>query len=341
MFQLTRRLKPVSVCKYGIMHAITVKQPGGPDVLEWTTVPTPDPGPGEVRLRVIAAGVNPADARQREGKYPPPAGASQIMGLECSGVVDALGPGVTWPKIGDPVVALLAGGGYAEQVVVPASQCLALPDGVDAVESAGLMEAACTVVSNLDAVRLAPGETVLVHGGAGSIGGFAIQYCKAVGCRVIATAGSLDKLAYCTDRGADAVIDYHTNWWDAITELTAGRGVDVIMDVVGAPYMRHNVESLARFGRLISIGRQQGSQCVVDFGALQARQGTITATGLRYRPVDEKAAICQRVGEVVMPLVMSGVIRAARTTRFAMTEVTAAHRLLEDGQKLGKVVLVV
>ncbi|MCL2652428.1 MAG: NAD(P)H-quinone oxidoreductase [Propionibacteriaceae bacterium] len=323
------------------MHAITFKQPGGPDVLEWTTVATPDPGPGEVRLRVIAAGVNPADARQREGKYPPPAGASEILGLECSGVVDAVGDDVLAPQMGDTVVALLAGGAYAEQVVVPAAQCVALPDGVDAVESAGLMEAACTVVSNLDAVRLAPGETVLVHGGAGSIGGFAIQYCKAIGCRVIATAGSPDKLEYCADRGADEAIDYHTDWWAAVADATGGHGADVIMDVVGAPYMQHNVESLARFGRLVSIGRQQGSQCLVDLGALQARQGTITATGLRYRPLEEKAAICRRVGEAVVPLVAGGAIRQARTTRFAMTDATDAHRLLQSTEKLGKIVLVV
>jgi len=323
------------------MYAITIQQPGGPDVLEWTTVPTPDAGPGEVRLRVIAAGVNPADLQQREGRYPPPAGASEVLGLECSGVVDSVGDGVTWPKVGDAVVALLAGGGYAEQVVVPAAQCVALPDGLDAVESAGLMEVACTVVSNMDAVHLAPGETVLIHGGAGGIGGFAIQYCKALGCRVIATAGHPDTLAYCTDRGADKVIDYHTDWWDAVTDLSGGRGVDVIIDVVGAPYLQHNVESLARYGRLVSIGRAQGTQGLLDLGALQARQGTITATGLRHRPLDEKAAICRRVGQAVMPLVASGVIRQAHTTQFAMRNAADAHRLLASGNSLGKIVLVV
>jgi len=322
------------------MHAITFQQPGGPDVLEWTTVPTPEPGPGEVRLRVVAGGVNPADTHQREGNYPPPAGASEILGLECSGVVDAVGSGVSSPKVGDTVIALLAGGGYAEQVVVPAAQCVALPDGLDAVESAGLMEVACTVVSNMDAVHLAPGETALIHGGAGGIGGFAIQYCKALGCRVIATAGRPDTLAYCADRGADKAIDYHDAWWDAVADLTEGRGVDVIIDVVGAPYLQHNVQSLARFGRLVSIGRAQGTKGLLDLGALQARQGTITATGLRHRPLDEKAAICERVAEAVMPLLASGAIRQAHTTQFAMPDAADAHRLLESGNSLGKIVLV-
>ena len=236
------------------MHSVVVTIPGPADGLAWAETATPVPGPGEVRLATIAAGVNRADLLQRQGHYPPPPGTSEILGLEVTGTVDAVGEGVAWPRLGDTVGALLAGGGYAEQVAAPAGQCLPLPPGVDAVTAAGLIEVSATVVSNFDAVHLTAGETLLVHGGAGGVGSFAIQYAKALGCRVIATAGRHDKLEYCRQRGADVAIDYHDEWWDAVAVATDDRGADVILDIIGAAYLEPNVKSLATGGRLVVIG---------------------------------------------------------------------------------------
>jgi len=323
------------------MYALIVTRFGGPEVLQWQEVPTPVPGAGEVRLTVTAAGVNHADVNQREGHYPPPPGASDILGLECSGVVNAAADDVTWPRVGDTVVALLAGGGYAEQVVVPAGQCLPLPDGIDVVDGATLMEATATAVSNLDLVHLTPGETVLMHGGAGGIGSFVIQYGKALGCRVIVTAGRADKLEYCRSLGADAAIDYHGDWWEGVAAATDGKGVDVIIDVIGGPYLEHNVELLARGGRLCVIGRQQGSRGTLDLGALQARQATVTATGLRGRPLAEKAAICAGIHERVWPMIASGAVKPSHITRFDIRHAVDAYALLDGGDNMGKIVLAI
>jgi len=322
------------------MRAIVVSSPGGPEQMTWTEVPTPEPGPGEVLIRVAAAGVNRADLLQRQGHYPPPPGASDILGLECSGVVESVGPGVTIPTPGGPVVALLPGGGYAEYVLAAATCCVTPPAGVDLVTAGGLMEAAATVVSNFDTARLDPSETVLIHGGAGGVGSFAIQYAHALGCRVLATAGTPDKRDYCRGLGADVVLDYHDAWWDEVRAATDGRGADVILDVLGAGALEHNLNCLAPDGRLIIIGTQKGNRGTLDIGRLLARRGTIIATGLRGRPPAQKAAICHAVATRLWPLYEGGDITPPATTLIPLADAARAHELLESGASHGKIVLV-
>ena len=321
------------------MKAIVVRQPGGPAELMWDEVPTPQPGPGQVQVKVVAAGVNRADLLQRQGHYPPPPGASDILGLEATGVVTRCGDGVTAWRPGDPVVVLLAGGGYAEYVVVPASTCVAPPSGIDLATAGGLMEAAATVLSNMDAVGLTRGETVLVHGGAGGVGGFAIQYAHTQGCRVIATAGTPDKLEYCRHLGADVAIDYHGEWWDDVAMATDDRGADVIWDIIGAAYLEHNVNALAEDGRLVIIGMQKGARGTLNIARLLAKRGTILATGLRGRPESQKAAICTGVAERVWPHYADGTISTPPTTFVPMPQAARAHELLESGSVTGKIVL--
>ncbi|MEL4503471.1 NAD(P)H-quinone oxidoreductase [Luteococcus sp. H138] len=322
------------------MHAITVTEAGGPEQIEWAEIPTPSPAPGEVLVKTIAAGVNRADLLQRQGHYPPPKGISETMGLEATGTIAELGEGVTGMSIGDQVVCLLAGGGYAEYFVVPAGQCIAVPKGVDAVTAAGLVEVAATVVSNMDGVGLAPGETFLVHGGAGGIGTFAIQYAKALGCRVLTTAGSPEKLEHCRAMGADVAIDYHDDWLAAVKEATDGKGADVILDVMGAKYLELNVDALATGGRLAIIGMQGGVKGTLNIGKLLTKRGTVTATSLRFRPVEQKAEICQRVAEVVWPMVADGRIKPAPETRIPLAEARRAHEQLAGGDNIGKIILV-
>ncbi|MDR1710884.1 MAG: NAD(P)H-quinone oxidoreductase [Propionibacteriaceae bacterium] len=311
------------------MRVIEVQEPGGPEQLLVSEAATPEAGPGEVRIKVVAAGVNRADLLQRQGYYPPPAGTSDVIGLEVSGIADS----------GEPKVALLAGGGYAEYVVVPAGQAIRPPDGVDLVSAAGLIEVAATVLSNFDHVHLAPGETVLIHGGAGGIGTFATQYAKALGARVITTAGSASKLALSRELGADVAIDYHGDW-AAEVKQAAPKGVDVILDIMGAKYLEANVAALATGGRLVVIGLQGGRKGTLDLNRLLSKRGTVTATSLRYRPAAEKAAICAAVEARVWPLVESGTIRLAPQTLFEFADVAAAHRLLESGENAGKILLV-
>ena len=322
------------------MHAITVTEPGGPEQIEWTEVETPSPTAGEVLVRTVAVGVNRADLLQRQGHYPPPKGISEIMGLEASGVVEQLGEGVSDLAVGDEVVCLLAGGGYAEYFVVPAGQCIRPPQGVDLVTAAQLMEVAATVVSNMDGVQLSPGETFLVHGGAGGIGTFAIQYAMALGCRVITTAGSEAKLEHCRQMGADVAIDYHDDWVDAVKEATDRKGVDVILDVMGAKYLEFNVDALATNGRLVIIGMQGGVKGTLNIGKLLNKRALVTATSLRLRPVEEKAAICRRVAEVVWPMVESGQVKPAPETRIPLAEARRAHEQLDGGDNIGKIILV-
>ena len=321
------------------MRIVDVTAPGGPENLTITQAPRPSAGPGEVVIKVAAAGVNRADLLQRQGYYPPPPGASPVMGLEASGVIDEVGAGVDGWHPGDPVVALLAGGGYAEYVAVPAGQVLPAPDGVDLVSAAGLMEVAATVVSNFDHVHLDAGETVLIHGGTGGIGTFAIQYAKAIGARVLTTAGSAAKLELCRELGADVAIDYHDDWAAAVAEATSGSGVDVILDVIGAKYLEANVASLAVGGRLVVIGLQGGRKGTLDLGQLLAKRAVVTATSLRGRPDEEKAAICAEVLRRAWPLVASGTIRLAPESRFPLEQVADAHRRLESGDNTGKVLL--
>lgn len=322
------------------MHAITTESPGAPEVLQWTEVETPTPGPGEVLIRTIAAGVNRADLLQRQGHYPPPAGISDIIGLEVSGQVHAVGEGVTEPAVGDHVVALLAGGGYAEFVAAPAGQCIPIPDGVDSVTAGGLIEVAATVVSNLDYAQLRAGETILIHGGAGGIGSFAIQYAKALGAKVLSTAGTNDKCSYCHDLGADVSINYRDDWAAIVADATDKRGVDVILDNMGAKYLMPNVKALAPDGRLMIIGLQGGVKAELNLNLLLTKRASVTAMSLRGRPVEQKVAICRRVREVVWPMLADGTIRPTTETRIPLAEAARAHELLESGVNVGKIILV-
>lgn len=321
------------------MRAITVTEPGGPEVLTLAEVDAPAIARDEVLIRVVAAGVNRADVLQRQGHYPPPRGVSDIIGLEVAGHIEAIGDDVTGWGVGDPCVALLAGGGYAELVAVPAGQVVAPPAGVDLVTAAGLIEVAATVVSNMDHVGLAPGETLLVHGGAGGIGSFAIQYAKSLGCTVAATAGTAEKLEVCRELGADIALDYHDDWVSLLKEATEGHGADVILDIMGAKYLDANVKSLATGGRQVTIGLQGGVKGELNLGVLLSKRATVTATSLRFRPVDEKAAICRRVVDVVWPLIEAGTIRLAGETRFGVERVAEAHAWLVSGDNVGKIVL--
>ncbi|WP_026423785.1 NAD(P)H-quinone oxidoreductase [Actinokineospora inagensis] len=318
------------------MHAITISEPGGPEVLRWTEVPDPVAGPGEVVLRVAAAAVNRADLLQRRGFYPPPAGASEVPGLECSGVVAEVGEGVTGWRIGDEVCALLAGGGYAERVAVPAGQLLPKPSEVDLVTAAGLPEVACTVWSNVvQTGRLTAGETLLVHGGAGGIGTHAIQVGKALGATVAVTAGSAERLTRCAGLGADITLDYRD------TEFENEVAADVILDNMGAKYLRRNVTALKRGGRLVVIGMQGGNVGDLDVAALLRKNGTVAATGLRHRPVGEKAAIVAAVVENVWPMIADGRVKPVTHAVLPITRAGDAHRMLETGGVFGKVLLAV
>ena len=322
------------------MHAITLTDFGGTEMMQWTEVPTPMPGRGEVLIRTVAVGVNRADLLQRAGFYPPPPGTSELMGLEVSGVVAGLGEGVTSLSFGDEVVALLAGGGYAEYVVAPVGQVIPAPQGVDLVSAAGLIEVAATVVSNMDLVHLSAGETFLVHGGAGGIGTFAIQYAKSLGATV-ATTASAAKADHCRAMGADIVCDYHEDWVAQITEATGGRGVDVILDIIGAKYLDPNVRVLADDGRIVIIGMQKGTKGELNISRLLNKRGTISATSLRFRPAEQKAAITAAVRDRIWPLIADGSIRPAPETRIPLAEAARAHELLDSGSNIGKIILTV
>lgn len=299
----------------------------------------PVPAPGELLIQVAAAGVNRADLQQRIGVYPPPPGASEIIGLECSGTVAAVGDNVSGWEVGEPCVALLAGGGYAELVAVPAGQVVRPPEGVDLVTAGGLMEVAATVVSNCDLARLAAGETFLVHGGAGGIGSFAIQYAKHLGATVVTTAGSEAKLDYCRALGADLAVSYRDDWSAALADFAGGRGVDVILDNMGAKYLASNLAALATDGRLMIIGLQGGSTAEINIGRMLVKRVTVTATSLRGRPVEQKSAIARRVAESVWPLLAGGEIRPTIETRFRLADAAQAHARLESGDNIGKILL--
>jgi putative PIG3 family NAD(P)H quinone oxidoreductase len=324
------------------MHAIVITEPGGPEVLQWTEVPDPQPGPGEVLIDVTASAVNRADLLQRQGLYPPPPGAPPYPGLECSGRVAAAGPGVTGWRVGDEVCALLSGGGYAERVAVPAGQVLPVPAGVDVVSAGGLPEAACTVWANVFQVgRLAPGETVLVHGGASGIGTFALQLARVWGARVMCTAGSPQKLARCEELGADRAISYRDeDFAEAVRDFTGAAGADVILDIMGASYLARNVESLATGGRLVVIGLLGGTRAELDLHMLHAKRASVHASTLRSRPPAEKAAVVAEVGEHVWPLIEAGKVRPVIDRVLPMKEAAAAHRVVEAGAHIGKVLLV-
>jgi putative PIG3 family NAD(P)H quinone oxidoreductase len=325
------------------MRAVIAAESGGPEVLSVAEIADPEPGAGEVVLQVAAAGLNRADLMQRMGFYPPPPGASEIIGMECSGTVAAVGPDVEGWSVGDRACALLAGGGYAERVVVPAGQLMPLPAGVDLVTAAALPEVAATVWSNVFMVAgLQPRETLLVHGGAGGIGSFAIQLAHQLGARVITTAGTAEKLIACAALGADVTINYREqDFVEEVRRATDGHGADVILDNMGAKYLGRNVEALATEGRLVIIGLQGGTKGELDINALLRKRGAVIATALRSRPVEEKSAICAAVVEHVWPLVAEGLVRPIVHGTFPLAEAAAAHELMESGEHTGKILLTV
>lgn len=323
------------------MRAVTQTSPGGPETLVVTELPDPVPGPGDVLIEVAATAVNRADLLQRQGFYPPPPGASDVIGLECSGTIAAVGEGVTAWAVGDQVCALLAGGGYASLVVVPEGQVMPVPDGIDLVTAAALPEVACTVWSNVFMVAaLRPDEVFLVHGGAGGIGTFAIQLASRLGARVFTTAGSEDKLARCRELGAEVAISYRDqDFVEVVREATGGRGADVVLDNMGAKYLGRNVDVLATEGRLVIIGMQGGSKAELNIGQLLSKRGAVIATTLRARPTEGKARICASVVEHVWPLVADGSIEPVVSAVLPLDDVADAHRLIEGGGNIGKVLL--
>lgn len=326
------------------MRVIEVPEPGGPERLRTGERPDPEPGPGEVLVRVAAAGVNRADLLQREGRYPAPPGAPDWPGLEVSGVVAGHGPGVdaaAWP-LGARVAALLPGGGYATLAVVPAALLLPVPEGVDLVDAAGLPEAVCTAWSNLvDAGRLRAGETVLVQGGSGGVGSVAVQLAAALGADVVATAGGPERAARCRDLGARVVVDHRTEEVAAaVRAATDGRGADVVLDVLGAGGLATNLAALATGGRLVVIGTQRGSRGELDLGLLMARRASVIGTTLRARPLDEKARIVADVRAGAWPMLADGRLRPVVHARLPLDRAGDAHRLLDSGDVFGKLLLV-
>jgi putative PIG3 family NAD(P)H quinone oxidoreductase len=325
------------------MKAIVVTEPGGPEVLQWQDVPDPRPAPDDVLVEIVAAGVNRADLLQRQGFYDPPPGSPPYPGLECSGRIVAMGEQVTGWSVGEPVCALLGGGGYADRVAAPAGQVLPVPEGLDLVGAAALPEAACTVWSNVFMLAgLREGETLLVHGGSSGIGTFAIQLAIAFGARVAVTSGSAAKLERCRQLGAEIAINYRDEDFVAgIKEATGGRGADVILDIMGASYLARNIEALAPAGRLAIIGQQGGRRAELDLGALMGKRAAILSTSLRARPASEKAAIVASTRKHVWPLIADGRIRPVVDRVLPITEAAQAHRVIEAGEHFGKIVLAV
>jgi putative PIG3 family NAD(P)H quinone oxidoreductase len=324
------------------MLAVTVTEPGDADVLRWAEVAEPGCGSDEVLVDVAASAVNRADILQRQGRYPPPAGASAVLGLECSGRIAAVGEDVARWTVGDEVCALLAGGGYAEKVAVPAGQCMSVPAGVDLVTAAALPEVACTVWSNLVEIgQLRRGESFLVHGGGSGIGTMAIQVAAALGAQpVLTTVGSTEKAAACAELGADGVINYNeTDFAAAAREATSGAGVDLILDILGASYLERNVDTLAAGGRLVVIGLQGGVRGELDLGRLMRVSGSIRASTLRARPVAEKAALCAEVEARLWPMIADGRVRPVVAATIPMDRAAEAHRLVESSTHVGKVLL--
>lgn len=323
------------------MQAITVTEPGGPEVLSWAKVPDPTPGPGEVIVEVAAAGVNRADLLQRQGLYPPPPGASDIIGLECSGTITNVGAALPLDRIGEKVCAVLAGGGYAQKVAVPVGQLMAIPDGVSLVDAGGIAEVTCTVWSNLDMVaNLSEGEWLLIHGGGSGVGTMAIQIGRALGARIAVTAGSQAKLDRCAALGAEVLINYNEqDFVQAMKDATGGRGANVILDNMGAAYLTRNVDALARDGRLVIIGMQGGVKAELDINALLRKNASVHATSLRGRPESEKAAICAQVERTVWPWIHAGVVTPVIDRVMPMADAAEAHRLLADGAVTGKIIL--
>lgn len=323
------------------MHAIAINEFGGPENLVWTEVDDPEPGHGEVLVEVAASAVNRADVNQRRGNYPPPPGVTDVPGLECSGTIAAVGGGVTGWQVGDKVCALLAGGGYAERAVAPAGQLLPVPENVDLATAASLPEVTCTVWSNVIRVAgLSEGEVLLVHGGASGIGTHAIQVAKALGARVAVTAGSAQRLERCAELGADILVNYKDqDFVDLVREATEGHGADVVLDNIGAKYLPGNVDVLASGGRLVIIAMQGGRKGELDIGKLLGKRASVTATGLRSRPLPDKAEIVADVTARLWPMFASSTVKPVVHDRVPMPEAARAHRMLEAGEVVGKLLL--
>ena len=322
------------------MKVISITSPGGPEVLQLIDAPDPQPAAGEVVLRVAATAVNRADLLQRQGSYPPPPGAPQWPGLEASGTVIAVGESVKGWSVGDEACALLSGGGYAEQVAVPAGHLLPIPKGVSLVDAAALPEVACTVWSNVFMLAgLKPGELLLMHGGASGIGTMAIQLARSLGARVAVTAGSPEKLARCRELGAEVLIDYKLQ--DFVEEVRKAGGANVILDIMGAQYLARNIDALAVKGRLVIIGTQSGTKTEIDLRKMLPKRASVHATVLRAQSVAEKAAIVASVRENVWPLVEQGKVRPIVHTRLPLAQAAEAHRIVGESTHVGKVVLTV
>lgn len=325
------------------MTAIAIEAPGGPEVLKAVQRPVPEAARGELLVEVAAAGLNRPDVLQRQGHYPPPAGVSDIPGLEIAGKVVRLGAGVSGRHLGEGVCALVAGGGYAEYCAVPAAQALPLPEGLDEVRAAAIPETFFTVWTNLfERAGLEAGERLLVHGGAGGIGSTAIQLAHALGSRVFATAGTPEKCALCERLGAERAIDYRREDFVALVkELTHGEGVDVILDMVGGDYVQRNIAALRENGRLVYIGFLQGAKVTVNLLPVLLKRLTITGSTLRIRSVEEKGRIASALHRRVWPLIANGRIRPVIDSTFRLEQAAEAHRRMESGEHLGKIVLVV
>jgi len=323
------------------MRAVVCEGAGGIDVLKVGEIPEPEPAVDEVVIEVVAAGVNRADLLQRQGFYPPPPGAPGTIGLEVSGRIAAVGPEVDGWSVGDECCALLAGGGYAEKVAVPAPQVMPVPDGLDLISAAALPEVVATVWSNVFmAAHLKVGETLLVHGGSSGIGTMAIQLGVAHGARVLTTVGSTEKMEFCTRLGADVAINYkEAEWASVVQEATKNAGADVILDIIGAKYLTDNVKSLAYDGRLVVIGMQGGAKGELDLGRLMSRRGSVISTGLRTRSVEDKGRILAEVVGHVWPLITEKKVRPIVHTTFPLAEVATAHETLEQSAQIGKVLL--
>lgn len=322
------------------MQAITAPEPGGPDALVLGAHPVPQPGAGEVLVRVAAAGVNRPDVMQRQGKYPPPPGASATLGLEVAGEVVAAGQGATRFPPGSRICALVLAGGYAEYVAVPEVQCLPVPDGLSDIEAAGLPETFFTVWTNLvDSGRLQPGETVLIQGGASGIGTAAIQIAKRLGARVFTTAGSDDKLEACRKLGADLAVSYRAEDWAERFAAAAPEGIDLVLDMIGGDYIARHCRLLAKGGRHVSIAFQRGARVEVDFALVSKKRLVLTGSTLRPRSVAEKGAIARALEARVWPWLAAGSVRPVIAATFPLAEAAAAHALMESGGHIGKIVL--
>ena len=323
------------------MRAIEIKQPGGPEVLMPTRRPVPQPAKGEVLIKVAAAGVNRPDILQRQGAYAPPPGTTDLPGLEVAGEIVATGPDTPRWKAGDRVTALVAGGGYAEYCAAPAPQCLPIPGSLSMIEAAALPETFFTVWTNVfERGHLQAGETFLVHGGSSGIGTTAIQLASRFGARVFATAGSAEKCSKCRELGASVAIDYKTEDFVKVVEReTGGKGVDLILDMVGGDYINRNLQCLGVDGRLVQIAFLKGAKAEINFANVMVKRQTITGSTLRPRSVAQKGAIAQALEEKVWPLVVAGEVRPQIHATFPLEQAADAHRLMETSVHVGKIVL--